>query len=48
VIWLTRLDDLLRRANKERRFFGSWVLIGGVLFVALHSVSDFGIYALRM
>ena len=46
VIWLTRLDDLLRRSSSERRFFGSWVLIGGVLFVALHSVSDIGIYAL--
>ncbi len=46
VIWLTRLDDLLRRASGERRFFTSWVLIGGALFVALHSVSDIGIYAL--
>jgi hypothetical protein len=46
VIWLTRLDDLLRRTSKGRRFFASWVLIGGVLFVALNSVSDIGIYAL--
>jgi hypothetical protein len=46
VIWLTRLDDPLRRASTERRFFASWVLIGGMLFVALHSVSDIGIYAL--
>jgi hypothetical protein len=46
VIWLTRLDDLLRRTADHRRFFASWVLIGGVLFVALHSVSDIGIYAL--
>lgn len=46
VIWLTRLDDLLRRSSGGRRFFASWVLIGGVLFVALHSVSDIGIYAL--
>jgi hypothetical protein len=46
VIWLTRLDDLLRRSSSERRFFASWVLIGGVIFVALHSVSDIGIYAL--
>lgn len=46
VIWLTRLDHLLRRASNERRFFASWVLVGGVLFVALHSVSDIGIYAL--
>lgn len=46
VIWLTRFDDLLRRSSRERRFVASWVLIGGVLFVALHSVSDIGIYAL--
>ena len=46
VVWLTRLDDLLRRANSERRFYASWLLIGGVLFVTLHSVSDIGIYAL--
>jgi uncharacterized protein DUF4386 len=46
VVWLTRLDDFLRRASSERRFFTSWVLIGGLLFVALHSVSDIGIYAL--
>jgi hypothetical protein len=46
VIYLTRLDDLLRRASNERRFFASWVLIGGVLFVTLHGVSDVGIYGL--
>jgi hypothetical protein len=46
VIYLTRLDHLLRRASNERRFFASWVLIGGVLFVTLHGVSDVGIYAL--
>lgn len=46
VIYLTRLDDLLRRASAERRFFASWVLIGGVLFVTLHGVSDVGIYGL--
>jgi nucleoside recognition membrane protein YjiH len=46
VIYLTRLDDLLRRASTDRRFFASWVLIGGVLFVTLHGVSDVGIYAL--
>lgn len=46
VIWLTRLDDLLRRSSSEQRLFASWVLVGGVLFVALHSVSDIGIYAL--
>jgi hypothetical protein len=47
VIYLTRLDDLLRRAsNGCRFFFSSWVLIGGVLFVTLHGVSDVGIYGL--
>ncbi len=46
VIYLTRLDDLLRRAATDRRFFGSWVLIGGALFVTLHGVSDVGIYGL--
>ena len=33
-------------SRSERPFFASWLLIGGVLFVALHSVSDIGIYAL--
>jgi predicted membrane channel-forming protein YqfA (hemolysin III family) len=46
VIYLTRLDDLLNQASHERRFFASWVLIGGVLFVTLHGVSDVGIYGL--
>ena len=47
VIYLTRLDDLLRQASNDRRFFfSSWVLIGGVLFVTLHGVSDVGIYGL--
>lgn len=47
VIYLTRLDDLLREASNDRRFvFSSWVLIGGVLFVTLHGVSDVGIYGL--
>ena len=46
VIYLTRLDDLLRRASSERPFFASWVLIGGVLFVTLHGLSDVGIYGL--
>src|SRR5919202_592694 len=40
VVYLTRLADLLRRASNERRFFSSWALIGGVLFVTLHGVSD--------
>jgi hypothetical protein len=46
VIYLTRLNDLLRRAGDERPFYASWVLIGGVLFVTLHGVSDVGIYGL--
>jgi hypothetical protein len=46
VIYLTRLDDLLRRASTDRRFYASWVLIGGVLFVTLHGISDVGIYGL--
>ena len=46
TIYLTRLRDLLRRSGNEHRFFGSWVVIGGVLFVTLHSVSDIGIYGI--
>jgi hypothetical protein len=46
VVYLTRLDAALRRASAERRFFASFVLVGGVLFVALHGVSDVGIYGL--
>jgi hypothetical protein len=46
VVYLSRLNDLLRRASDDRRFFASWVLIGGVLFVTLHGVSDVGIYGL--
>ena len=46
VLYLTRLDDTLRLASNDRRFFASWVLIGGVLFVTLHGVSDVGIYGL--
>jgi hypothetical protein len=43
VVYLTRLDDLLRGASSRRRFLASWVLIGGILFVTLHAVSDIGI-----
>jgi hypothetical protein len=46
VIYLARLDDLLRQPSTKRRFFASWVLIGGALFVTLHGVSDVGIYGL--
>jgi predicted membrane channel-forming protein YqfA (hemolysin III family) len=37
VLYLTRLDDLLRRSTSDRRFFASWVLIGGVLIFVLAS-----------
>jgi hypothetical protein len=46
VVYLTRLHDLLRADRSQPRFLATWVLVGGVLFVALHSVSDIGIYAL--
>lgn len=46
TIYLTRLRQLLRRSSNGHRFFGSWVLIGGVRFVTLHSVSDVGIYGI--
>jgi hypothetical protein len=46
AIYLTRLDDLLRAAAGRPRFLSSWVLIGGVLFVTLHGVSDIGITGL--
>ena len=42
VIYLTRLYDLLRERSQNRLLI-SWVLIGGVLFVTLHGVSDIGI-----
>jgi hypothetical protein len=43
AIYLTRLHSLLREERSQPRFLGSWVLIGGVLFVTLHGVSDIGI-----
>jgi hypothetical protein len=46
VVWLTRVHDLLRWGGTNRPFYASWVLIGGVLFVTLHGVSDVGIYGL--
>ena len=45
VIYLTRLYDLLRERSQNRLLL-SWVLIGGVLFVTLHGVSDIGITGL--
>ena len=41
VIWLWKLHELLEDDARPR--LGMLVLIGGVLFVALHAVSDIGI-----
>ena len=46
VIYLCRLHQLLREQPGPPPFFGSLVLVGGALFVALHAVSDVGIYGL--
>jgi hypothetical protein len=46
VIYLAKLDDLLRGIGHGPRVLQSLVLIGGVLLVALHGVSDIGIYGL--
>jgi hypothetical protein len=46
VIYLSKLDDLLRASAGGARFLGSLVLIGGTLFVTLHAVSDIGITGL--
>jgi len=43
VIYLSKLNDLLRAGAGRARFLGSLVLIGGTLFVSLHAVSDIGI-----
>ena len=45
-IYLSKLYDLLRRDTDRPRFLGSLVLVGGALFVALHAVSDIGIFGL--
>jgi hypothetical protein len=45
-IWLVKLHRLLCGAPDRSGFLGPLVLIGGTLFVALHAVSDVGIYAL--
>jgi hypothetical protein len=42
-IYLSRLYNLLRGDTARTRVLGSLVLAGGVLFVALHAVSDVGI-----
>ena len=46
LIYLAKLDDLLRRDTDRPRFLGSLVLVGGALFIALHAVSDIGIFGL--
>jgi hypothetical protein len=45
-IYLSRLYNLLRGDTARTRVLGSLVLAGGVLFVALHAVSDVGITGL--
>jgi len=46
VIYLCCLYNLLRQNSELGRILGHLVLIGGVLFVALHAVSDIGITGL--
>jgi hypothetical protein len=46
LIYLTKLHDLLRRDTDRPRFLGSLVLTAGALFIALHAVSDIGIFGL--
>jgi hypothetical protein len=46
VIYLAKLHDLLHRISTPPGALHSLVLIGGVLLVALHGVSDIGIYGL--
>jgi len=46
VIYLAKLHDLLRGVAQPSGALHSLVLIGGVLLVALHGVSDIGIYGL--
>jgi hypothetical protein len=43
VIYLWRLYRLVREGGGRTRALGPLVLIGGVLFVSLHAVSDIGI-----
>ncbi|MGZ3387925.1 MAG: hypothetical protein ACXVB5_23900 [Isosphaeraceae bacterium] len=45
-IYLSRLHYLLHGESGRPRVLGSLVLTGGVLFVALHAVSDVGITGL--
>ena len=43
LIYMGKLYDLLRGHTDRSRFLDSLVLAGGLLFVALHAVSDIGI-----
>jgi hypothetical protein len=46
VIYLCSLYALLRADSDRSRLLGSLMLVGGLLFVALHAVSDVGITGL--
>jgi hypothetical protein len=46
VIYIARLHDLLRDVDQRPSALHSLVLIGGIMLVALHGVSDIGIYGL--
>jgi hypothetical protein len=46
VIYLSALHNLLRGDTDRTRVLGSLVLVGGVLFITLHAVSDIGITGL--
>ena len=46
VIYLSTLHNLLRGDTDRTRALGSLVLVGGVLFITLHAVSDIGITGL--
>ena len=45
-VYLSKLSGLLRSDTARPRFLGSLILAGGMLFVALHAVSDIGITGL--
>jgi uncharacterized protein DUF4386 len=46
LIYICKLHDLLSGVTRRPRALHSLVLVGGVLLVALHGVSDIGIYGL--
>ena len=45
-VYLSSLSGLLRRDTARPRFLGPLVLAGGMVFVALHAISDIGITGL--